>query len=84
MIPAVLVLAAVGVSCAVTLYVTHRMLLAHQSVLAQILGRHARDLTSELGRAEARISETARTGIKARGGPARLRDQPSGSLAQRG
>jgi hypothetical protein len=72
MIP--VVLAAVFAGCLVTVYTVHRMLLAHQKVLAQLLGRHARDLTHELSQAEERISETARTGLRARGGPARLRD----------
>lgn len=69
-----IVTAAVLLGYAVTLYVMHRMLAAHQRVMAQLLARRAADLTHELSEAEARISETARTGIRARGGPARLRD----------
>lgn len=69
------VLVAVFAGCLVTCYAIHRMLVAHQEAMAAVIGWHARNLADEITRAEARISETARTGLIARGGPARLHDR---------
>jgi hypothetical protein len=69
-----LVLVAVLACCGVTVYAVYRMLLTHQSVMAAVIGKHAQDARTALGEAESRISETARTGVRARSGPARLHD----------
>jgi len=66
--------AEIPVCCALTLYLIHRMLRTHHEVMARVIGRRARDIADELGHAEKRISEAARTGLRARNGPARLRD----------
>jgi hypothetical protein len=76
-----LLLAAVVACDLLTIYAVHRMLRSHHEVMARVIGRRARDIADELGHAEERISEAARTGLRARSGPARLRDQaePSSS-----
>jgi len=70
----VLLLAEIPVCCALTLCLIHRMLRAHHEVMARVIGRRARDIADAVGGAEERISEAARTGLRARNGPARLRD----------
>jgi len=75
----ILLLAEIPVCCALTLYLIHRMLRAHHEVMARVIGRRARDIADELGHAEKRISDAARTGLRARYGPARLRDQDTSS-----
>jgi hypothetical protein len=74
-----ILLAAVFACDLLTLYAVHRMLRAHHEVMARVIGRRARDIADELSHAEERISEAARTGLRARNGPARLRDQDSGN-----
>ena len=77
----VFLLAEIPACCALTLYAVHRMLRTHHEVMAAVIGRRARKLAEELEQAEERITEAARTGLRARNGPARLRDQaePSSS-----
>lgn len=66
--------AEIPVCCVATIYAIHRMLRTHHEVMAAVIGRKARNLTEELGHAEERITDAARTGLRSRNGPARLRD----------
>ena len=63
----------VPIVAAVSLLVIHAMLDAHTEVLAAVLARKAKNLTDALEQAEASHRGDA-TGVRARSGPARLRD----------
>ena len=64
----------VPIVAAISLLVIHQILLTHQEVLAKVIARRASDFAHALEQAEARLSEEARYGVRARSGPARLRD----------
>lgn len=64
----------IPITAAIVLLAVHRMLLSHQTILAAVIGRRASDFAHALSEAEGRVTEAARTGVRARSGPARLRD----------
>jgi hypothetical protein len=67
----------VPICCAVTLYLIYRMFIFGQEIMARVIGKRASDFADALADAEARVTEVARYGVRARSGPARLRDQDS-------
>jgi hypothetical protein len=64
----------IPVAAALTVFAVHKILLSHQEILARVIARRAADFAHALAQAEARLSEETRTGVRARSGPARLRD----------
>ena len=64
----------VPVVAVISVWVIHRMLLSHQTILAAVIGRRASDLAHSLSQAEDRVTSAATLGVRARSGPARLRD----------
>jgi hypothetical protein len=64
----------IPVTAGVILLVVCEMLKTHQAVMASVIGRRASDLSHELLQAEERVTEAAMRGVRARSGPARLRD----------